>query len=411
MNIWYISKYAAVPQYGFANRMYFYSKYFAKKGHNVTLISSASAGYYHVKFKGFAKDETIDGFRHITINGPKIHLGFSLKRIFTWLQFEWKLSRLPKKINLDKPDIIIVSSPSLLTILTGIKFKKKLGAKLIFEIRDIWPLSLIDLGNLPEWTPPVKFLSWVEKKGYKNSDYIVGTMPLMYKHVENVLQKSFNFAYLPTGLDMEFMRVHEKLPKTIIDQIPKDKFLAGYAGSIGNLNVIDHIVEAAKELKKSGNNNIHILILGDGPLRPKVMKLAEGLDNITFLGRVKKTQVYDFLSRMDILLHTWPKKRVFNYGVSPNKWVDYMYAAKPVLVALDGPGHIIKEAGCGEILPAERPDILAQKILEYSQKPKEELKQMGERGKKYLIEKLNYDYLSDKYIQVFNELLTEKKKQ
>ncbi len=407
MNVWYISKYAMVPQDGFATRHYFYSKYFARKGLNVTLISSNSAGMIYRPFKGFVLDRLIDGFRHILINGPKIRLGFNLKRIYTWLEFEYKLRRLPKKLDLDKPDIIIVSSLSLLTVLTGIKFKKKFGAKLIFEIRDIWPMSLVDLGNVPQWLPPVKYLEYVERRGYRNADYIVGTMPLLYKHVEEVIGRDFRFAYLPTGVDLEFMNNQQPLPEHILKQIPTGKFLAGYAGSIGNLNAVDQIVDAARILHQKNVKNVHILILGDGPLKQKIMQYAQGLDNITFLPKVEKTQVPSFLQRMDVLLHTWPSKRVFKYGVSPNKWVDYMYSAKPVLVALDGPGHIIKDAGCGEILPAERPKILAQKIIEYSQKPKQELEQMGKRGREYLINRLNYDRLSDNYIAVFEQLLSE----
>ncbi len=407
MNVWYISKYAMVPEDGFATRHYFYSKYFARKGINLTLISSNSAGMAHKDFKGFALEREIDGFRHILINGPKINLGFNLKRIYTWIQFEYKLRRLPHKLKLEKPDIIIVSSLSLLTVLTGIKFKKKFGAKLIFEIRDIWPMSLVDLGNVPEWTPPVQYLKMVERRGYRKADYIVGTMPLLYKHVQEEIGRNFRFAYLPTGVDLDFMRKKEPLPKEIERQIPENKFLAGYAGSIGNLNAVDQIVEAARHLQNAKYDNIHILILGDGPLKQKIMEQAQGLKNITFLPKVSKTQVPSFLEKMDVLLHTWPSRRVFQYGVSPNKWVDYMYAAKPILVALDGPGHIIKNAGCGEILPAEKTDILAKKIVEYSQKSKSELVEMGVRGREYLIRKLNYDRLSDNYIRVFNELLEQ----
>ncbi len=407
MNVWYISKYAMVPEDGFATRHYFYSKYFARKGLNVTLISSNSAGMAHKEFKGFALEREIDGFRHILINGPAIRLGFNLKRIYTWFQFEYKLRRLPRKFKLDKPDIIIVSSLSLLTVLTGIKFRRKFGAKLIFEIRDIWPMSLVDLGNVPEWTPPVQYLKMVERRGYRKADYIVGTMPLLYKHVQEEIGRNFKFAYLPTGVDLEFMRKKEPLPEEIEKQIPENKFLAGYAGSIGNLNAVDQIVEAARHLQNANYNDIHILILGDGPLKSKIVAQAQGLKNITFLPKVAKTQVPSFLEKMDILLHTWPSRRVFQYGVSPNKWVDYMYAGKPVLVALDGPGHIIKNAGCGEILPAEKPDILAKKIVEYSQKSKSEIVEMGVRGREYLIRKLNYDTLSDNYIRVFNELLEQ----
>lgn len=74
-----------------------------------------------------------------------------------------------------------------------------------------------------------------------------------------------------------------------------------------------------------------------------------------------------------------------------------MYCAKPILVCYEGFPCIINEANCGEFIAANNAQNLANKILEYAAKDKTELEAMGNRGKKYLMEKLDYSVLAKQY--------------
>ncbi len=410
MKLWFIAKYFEVPQDSFfVTRHYFFSKYFARKGIDVTSISSASSITYK-KVKGFAWVRNIDGFKYIVLKGPKIKMGANLKRIISWFVFEYMLLRAPRKLKLEKPDIILVSSLSLLSALTAIKFKKKYGAKFVFEVRDIWPMSLVELMNVSPQNPAVKFLAWVEKKAYENADYIVGTMPRLDLHVKEVIDKPFRFKHIGQGYDPEFMEKQKPLPEEIGQMMPKDKFIVGFAGGFNLAYKLEQFVEVAKILKDKGEDNIAIVMMGDGPEKEKIVKMAQKqkLDNIIFLPRVNKNQVVSFLQRCGVLVHTFRNKKIYKYGISPNKYIDYLYSARPIFISCSCDTDIVPEVGCGEMLPAERPDILAQKIIEYSRKPKEELDAMGRRGREYLEKNMNYDFLSDKYVEIFNELLNEK---
>ncbi len=408
MRLWFIAKYFEVPQDSFfVTRHYFFSKYFARKGIDVTSISSASSISYK-KVKGFAWVRNIDGFKYIVLKGPKIRMGANLKRIISWFVFEYMLARAPRKLKLEKPDIILVSSLSLLTALTAISFKKKYGAKFVFEVRDIWPMSLVDLMNVSPANPAVKFLAWVEKKAYENADYIVGTMPRLDLHVKEVIDKPFRFKHIGQGYDPEFMNNLKPLPPEVEEKLPKDKFLVGFAGGFNLAYKLEQLVEVARILKEKGADHIVLALLGDGPEKEKIIKMAQGLDNMIFLPRVHKNQVVSFLEKCDILVHTLRDRHIYKYGISPNKWVDYLYSARPILVSCSCDSDVVSEVKCGEMLPAEKPGILAEKIIEYSHKPKSELDEMGRRGKEYLEKNMSYEHLSEKYIEIFKELMNEK---
>ncbi len=402
-NIWYISKYAISKNDGNPTRQYFLSKYLAREDVNVTLFSSKSSGIKNCKIKGVGRKTETDGFTHILINGPHVNLGFSIKRILSWFIFENLLFISPIIFKPNKPDIIIVSSLSLLTIITGYFFKLIYRTKLIFEIRDIWPLSLMEFKKLKVNNPFVFILRAIEKFGYKKANHIVGTMPKLDLHVKNSIKKNFNFTCIPMGYDSDFYSNLKKIPVELQEKLPENKFIVGYAGAIGIANCVDEIIAAAKILNRS-ENNIYFAILGDGVLKNKLIENSNTLGNIVFLPKIDKEYVNDFLTSCNLLLNPWQDKYIYKFGVSPNKWIDYMYSAKPIIVSYSGYKSVINEAECGEFINANNPQLLASKILEYSKKNTLELTKMGQNGKKYLEQNLSYTALAKKYINIFDSL-------
>ena len=112
--------------------------------------------------------------------------------------------------------------------------------------------------------------------------------------------------------------------------------------------------------------------------------------------------VYGFLINCDILVNPWNDLKIYEYGVSPNKWIDYMYAAKPIIVPYNGYRSIINEANCGEFIETNNPKLLSETILKYSAMSKIELNEFGKRGKTYLLNNLTYNLLSEKYIKAIS---------
>jgi glycosyltransferase involved in cell wall biosynthesis len=265
------------------------------------------------------------------------------------------------------------------------------------EIRDIWPLTLMSIGGLSKRNPAVYLLRKLEIFGYKNADIIVGTMPKLDDHIKFSIGSNFRFEWLPTGVDVDESIIAE-LPDMVARQIPKNKFIAAYTGALGKVNCVNEIVEAASYLNE--NDNIHFIILGNGPLKQALIEQAMGLDNVTFIEKIDKMYVQTFLSYCSVLLHPVMDKEIYKYGISPNKWIDYMLSGKPIIVSYSGHQSLINQANCGVFIPAQNPKLLSDEILKFSKMTELEISKMGIRGKIFVKRELNYEKLSNKYLNI-----------
>ena len=407
----YISKYALTPANGFSSRQFFISKHLSKNFYKVLLVSSFSCGY-SANINGYSKavngvfHKLYDALEHYLIPGSEINLGFNLKRIISWAQFEWRVFKFLKKLEVDSNDVVLVSSLSLLTIVNGIIIKRRTNCKLIFEVRDIWPLTLIQIGGMSRWNPLILFLSFIEKCGYQKSDLIVGTMPRLDLHIKSRIKGKFNFVYIPMGFDEETFiksKREEKLKQCHLD----GKFVVCYAGAVGTVNRVEDILEAAS-IVENMDDKIFFRIIGSGPLLNVLKHKYQHLSNVEFLPWLSKGNLNNELANVDLLLHPVPKESIYQFGISPNKWIDYMYSGKPILLSYDGQPTILHQANCVFDCSPENPHSMAKKIIQIKVMDIAELNKMGNDGKAYLIENLSYDKLAKSFIKKIEELFEAK---
>ena len=92
---------------------------------------------------------------------------YSIRRVLSWLDFELKTLLLRKSALIDA-DYVIASSLSILSII-GYIYSRRLAAKFVFEVRDIWPLTLVDEGGFSQNNPIIRLLGYLEKFGYEKS--------------------------------------------------------------------------------------------------------------------------------------------------------------------------------------------------------------------------------------------------
>ena len=405
-NIWYISKYANCLKYGANSRQFSFSKEFVKKGNCSSLIIGNSSHLFPSlpKFSGDFFIEKIDGVDIVWINLPNYSKATSIKRFWTWVLFEYKIIKNHKKFPNFKPDTVISSSLSILSIISGLFLKKKFKSKFIFEVRDIWPQSFVDLRASSKKGLIYYILRVIEKIGYKYSNEIVGTMPGLYLHVKESGFNPNKVTCIPQGFDEDFYSKNQEVINEdyISKYLPKNKFTITYAGTLGVSYALNKVIEAAAILEKI-EPSIHFVFLGDGIEENNLKMQAKGLSNVTFAPRIRKEQVLSFLSNSSLLLHSFQMKKVFEYGISPNKFIDYMHSAKPIIVSYSGYKSLINEAGCGEFVEPENIEALSNKIIEYSRMSKKELNLIGRKGKRYLEENLTYKVLAKKYLNIILE--------
>lgn len=399
-SIWYVSKYVAPPGSGtVGGRGYLLMKELALLGHNVSIITSDSnqlATPPSLDTDYLIQD--VDGLRLCWVRTMKYMIAKSMRRILSWLHFEWRLLWLPAN-KLIKPDIVIISSLSLLTVLNGFLFRAKYKCRLIFEVRDIWPLTIIEEGRFNPSNPFVWGLAVVERLGYKYADAIVGTMPNLGEHVHNVLGYARPTHCIPMGVDESFFTAPLPLPKGYEDtNFPKGKFIVAHVGTIGITNALDTFLECAEAMY--ANANIHFLVVGDGDLREVYRAKFSHLTNLTFAPRVPKAMVQSVLSKCDLLYFSVHVSRVWQYGQSLNKVIDYMVAGKPIVASYIGYPSMINEANCGSFVPAGDLIALQQEITRYSQMSVLELRVIGQRGRTWLLENRQYTQLAKNYLHI-----------
>ncbi|CAN1529514.1 RfaG Glycosyltransferase [Paracoccaceae bacterium] len=397
--IWYISKYVTPPYAAKVGaRGFLLLREFARAGHCAVLITSDSNHLASPpKLTGPRLKEAIDGVDVHWLRTWKYRGALSIGRMISWLDFEWQLWRMPKS-DLPRPDVVIVSSLSLLTVLNGLWLRRKYGCKLVFEVRDIWPLTLVEVGRLSSWNPFVVFLGWIERLGYRRADMIVGTMPNLVEHVSKVTKSHRPVICVPQGIDPTLLLPPQVVPKDFVEQyIPREKFIVCYAGSIGTANALDTLLACAREL--NDRRDIHFIVVGEGDLKSRFQKESSDLGNVSFPPAVPKAAVADLLGRTDLLYFAFHKASRLRFGQSLNKVIDYMLSGKPIVASYTGFPSMINEADCGSFVPAEDVSALRAEIERYADMPAEARARIGERGRDWIMKNRRFETVAADYLR------------
>lgn len=400
-NIWIINQYTGSPLYGMNYRSYYLAKEFVKQGHDVTIFAGS---YSHLftnlpKIEGMFTKEVIDGIQYIWVKTPKYKSSKSIGRVWNMLVFMFKLFCI-NTFKFDKPDTIIVSSLSIFPVLNAYIWSKIFKIEFIFEVRDIWPLTLIEVGNMSKYHPLVILLGWFEKLGYKKAKYVVSVLPYAKEHMINHGMQADKFRYIPNGINLDEVENAEEISDKIKECIPKNKFIVGYVGTLGIANALEYLIEAAGLLKN--NDEIHFVLVGKGGELKRLKNYCKknALHNVTFIDAIPKVQVQSMLKLFDVCYIGAYKHAIYRYGVSANKIFDYMYAAKPIIYAIEDKKSLVELANCGLSIDAENSELIKKAILQLSLTTLEELDKMGANGKEYVIKNHSYEFLSNQYLKL-----------
>lgn len=395
--VWYLSKYVTPPGMGSAGgRGYLLMRELARTGDRVVILTSDSNQLAQApRLEQPYVLHSVDGMDLWWIRTCKYQVAKSFRRVLSWLDFEWRLFRMPKK-ELPAPDVVIVSSLSLLTILNGFLLRRHYGCRLVFEVRDIWPLTLVEEGGFKPYNPLIKVLAFVERQGYRHADVIVGVMPNLGEHVAKVLGYERSVACVPMGCDEQEIAKVLPLPDGYArDYIPEAKFIVAYVGSVGITNALDAFLECASRL--SGHPGIHFLLVGDGDLRAQYMNRYGHLPNVSFGAKVHKEMVPSVLEHCHLLYFSTHVSEVWRYGQSLNKVIDYMLSGRPIVASYSGFPSMINEADCGCFVPAGDVEALKAAILRFFAMDPGLREATGRRGRHWILKHRSYAALARLY--------------
>jgi glycosyltransferase involved in cell wall biosynthesis len=391
--IWMINQYTGSPEHGMEYRHYYLGRELAAQGHVVVLVS---AGYSHLftrtpVARGAYTLEELDGLRYCWVAAPRYRRAISLGRVLNMVAFALRLSRLPTGL-LPRPDAILVSSPSLFPIVTASRWARRWRARLVFEIRDIWPLYLREIGGFSRRHPLVAIMQWFEDYGYRVADRVVSVLPGAASHMVSRGMDAKKFRYVPNGVDLSTADAVHDAPDAVRSAVRPDTFTVGFVGTLARANALETLVDAARLL---AGEEVHVIVVGHGPEREWLMTRAGDLSNVTFLGPVRKKQVVATIRLFDACYVGYRRSSLYRFGVSPNKLYDYMAAGRPILFAADALNRPVDEADCGQTVAPEDPVALADAIRSLAACPPDRRAELGANARAYVAARHDYRILAD----------------
>lgn len=393
---------------GMEFRPYYLAQEWLKMGHKVTILTASFSHLRKVnkEMTNEFEEEIIDGITYYWVKTPAYE-GNGAGRIKNMFTFIYKTHRKAGFFaNTYQPDVVIASSTYPSDNYVAKKIAKLSGAKYIYEVHDLWPLSPMELGNMSKYHPFIATMQHGENIAYRKADAVISMLPATQGHMQTHGLRLNKWHYIPNGIVIDDWRNSHPLNpdhlKTIQDLKKKYQFLLGYAGGHSISNSLDTIVETAKSLKS--DKNICFVLLGDGIEKKKLIAQSKDLGNIVFLNAIPKTQIPAFLKLMDILLIAWNKNPLYRFGINPNKIFDYMMAKKPIIHATDAPNNFVDEAKCGIAVEPENPKAMAEAIIKLIATPKSELDRMGKRGQEFVVKNHDYKILAKKFIDIIENI-------
>lgn len=401
MNIILINHYAGSNIHGMEFRPYYLAREWVKMGHSVTIVA---ASFSHLRQKNpnisELTEEFIDGIRYIWLPVNK-YQGNGVMRFKNMLAFIYQLYHNLGKLAQIEPDVVIASSTYPLDSYPAYKLAKMTGAKFAFELHDLWPLSPMELGGMSKWHPFIMLMQRGEDFWCRHADKVISILPKTEEYLKTRGLKGGKFCHIPNGIVLSDYDNVLPLKADYAERLDKlhnsEKFLIGFAGAHGIANALNVLLCAAEKLK---NTNAYFVLVGQGQEKENLKALAQKmkLDNVLFLDSIPKKMVPAFLNKMDVLYIGLQNQKLFKFGISPNKLMDYMMASKPILHSVTAGNDLVQEANCGISVPAEDIDAVADAIKKFMAMDKAELSALGANGKEYVIKHHDYKVLAEKFI-------------
>lgn len=384
--IWIINHYAIPPSLGGLNRHYYFKKYLEQDGYKVRLFASARIHNSDIDMTLEGKlftERNVDGEDYVFIKSPA-YKGNGLKRIWNMLSFFHSISKIWRGYKDDKPDLIYTSSPDPFTALAAQRLAKRHKIPNIVEIRDLWPLSIVEYQNISEKNPVIQVLYKLEKYLYKNADALVFTMPggkdyIKDKHWEDEVDLG-KIYYINNGVDLN--GEPQELPIFDDEDFRDSKFKVTYCGSVRSANNVALLVDTARLLRN--DHDIEFLVFGDGDQKQSLEEKchAENLTNIKFKGHVDKKYVPYILSKSSLNVLTYKQSNTWKYGGSQNKMFDYLASGVPIVTNIKMGHSLLEEYECGIECDSSKAEDLAKAIIKIKTLDKVEYNRMCGNAKR-----------------------------
>lgn len=378
------------------------ARYLAGQGHQVTVIASPVSyltGTSLSSRTAWLQRQEEQGVQILrTYTYPALHRSF-IHRVFSFLSF--MISSFLVGLTVRDVDLVWGTSPPIFQGVTAWALARLKRVPFLFEVRDLWPAFAVQVGVL-KMPLLISASEWLERFLYRRADQVIVNSPGFIDHVSQrgardvqlVSNGSDPRMFLAGEDGLAFRRLHKL----------GDGFIVLYAGAHGMSNDLEIVLQAASHLRSRGD--ISFVFLGDGKEKSALMAKAVemALPNVCFLAPIPKDEMPAALAAGNAGLAILKPISLYR-TVYPNKVFDYMAAAKPVILAIDGViRDVVEEANAGIAVPPGDPDALAEAVLQLADHP-DLARQMGLRGREYIIQHFDRAVLARQLSGIFQKMV------
>lgn len=401
MRIWIVNHYADPPD-GLATRSFDIAKRLVEHGHPTTIFASAFSHYHLRPLRRLGwrlwRNEAIEGVQYVWIAGSSYRAN-DWRRVLNMVMFS-ALAFVAGAFRRGRPDVVIGVSVHPLAALTGYFLARIRRARFFLEVTDLWPQTLIDFGLLRADGRTARAMRALERYLFRRAERIVMLWRHTDAYVESQGVSAAKILWIPHGVELER---YESLAPYL--GAPDRPFRVMFLGGFVAANSVGSILDAAAVLQGRGRNDIRFLLIGAGQEREELIERARQmkLDNVEFRPAVPKRDVARTMADADAFIYGLRDLPLYRFGISLNKLTDYLAAGRPIVFFGRSSYDPVRDAQAGVSVPPGDPDILARAIEGLVALTPKERMEMGERGRRYLLEHHNIPGLAQRLLEVLEK--------
>lgn len=377
------------PEMGaLANRLYPIVRQMAADGHKVFVATGMPNYPKGVVFPEYVGKRTMsEDIEGATVLRTSYHVAprnqSKLRMLLSYGTMMPALYRSGRRAG--KVDVVYVTSPPLFSAIPAMWLAKWSNAKLVVELRDLWPDEFISVGAAKEGSRIVKWVRKIEREAYRRATLVVCTTNAFSDTVVERGVKRENTVLIPNGADIEVFRPLPSRNKAAEALQVGEKFVVMYSGLLGLKFGLDMLLDVAAILKP--HDDIVMVIRGEGPKKADLVERVakDGLTNVVFGGEVPFPDVPYMVARADVCVTCLPPDDYLEKIISV-KIFEYLACEKPVVASLRGEGaRVITEGKGGLVVAPGDAQAMSNAILELKGDP-ERRREMGASGRQYVLE-------------------------
>ena len=399
--VWIVNHYADAPDRPNGPRHFQLARQLVEQGRTVSIFA---AGFSHlggreerVPPRRLYRVTHFDGVRFVWLKTFPYH-GNTWRRQVNMLSF--LVVFLVVQARFKRPDSIMGSTVHPFAALGAWLAARARGARFVFEIRDLWPQTLVDLGEMREGSPGERLLRAIEALLVRQAAAVVTLLPGIRDYLIGRGLPADHVVYVPNSVDLA---AFDGVPKADPEQEAKvaeslgaaarmradGRLVLGYVGAIGRVNQVGVVIEAALRAERRAPGRIGLLIVGAGPERAALEASLDGSAPIFFGPPVQRQFVPALLRSLDGAVVHATATPVYRYGISFNKLFEYMAAGVPVVFACSSAYDPVRDVGAGISVAPDDPEVLAEAFLELARHSPAERARMGAVGRAYVVRQHN----------------------